>query len=808
MPRKASKTLIQCPVVPLKDVVVFPHMVLPLLIGRTASLHSVELSLQNDQPLFVVMQRDPEVEEPGADDLHEVGTIVQVVQSLRLPDGAVKVVIEGMSRARMSAFDRDGNTMIATIEKLPVQRPPRAKAKVKAREALKNVIVKQFEEYAQQGQRIAPEIVMAFQGIEDTATVMDMVCAHLMVKPGDRQELLEQEKLDERMERISMCLSRELELLSLEQDVRDKVRDQMERGQREYYLNEQLRIIQKELGSGDYAGDDALELRKALEEAKLPKDTLEKAMRELKRFERMQPMTPESTIVQTYLEWLSELPWHTRSRDSLDLKKAQRILDEDHYGLNKVKERILECLAVRKLSKSTRGPILCLVGPPGVGKTSLGRSIARAMGRKFTRVSLGGVRDEAEIRGHRRTYIGAMPGRILQCMKKVGVRNPVFMLDEMDKMSNDFRGDPSSALLEVLDPEQNKHFSDHYLEVDYDLHEVFFVATANSEYDIPEPLLDRMEIIRLSGYTPLEKEQIALKYLIKRQLKESGLSEKNIHFSSEGLQTIMHRYTLEAGVRDLDRQIAMLCRKVARKVVTSKAKKPKRIIINTEMVLELLGPQRFSDIETVRKPEIGVSMGLAWTSFGGDTLMIESTLMKGKGDLKLTGQLGEVMQESAQAAYTYLRAHAKELKIPSEFWKNYDIHVHLPEGAIPKDGPSAGGALTVSMLSALRKKALVPSLAMTGEITLRGRVLAIGGLKEKILAAHRAKIKKVLIPKENEKDLSDIPNEVLSEINIVSVETLKDVIQHSFSVPRKKPSKAKKMVKKKAKSIATARKRS
>ena len=586
MPPRPSKGQSLCPIVPLKDVVVFPHMVLPLLIGRPASLHSVEKSLQNNQPLFVVMQRDPDVEDPAEKDLHSVGTMVQVIQSMRLPDGAVKIVIEGISRAKIKSFKIKNNSMMAQIETITQSKPTRSKAKLKTRNAMRNVIIKQFEEYSQQGQRIAPEVVMAFQGIEDTHTVMDMICAHLMIKPADRQELLEIVKLEERIERISMFLTRELELLSLEQDVRDKVRDQMERGQREYYLNEQLRIIQKELGSGEFAGDEALELRQALEKAKLPKDIMEKALRELQRFERMQPMTPESTIVQTYLEWLSELPWHKRSRDALDLIKAQAILDEDHYGLEKVKERILEGLAVRKLSKSTRGPILCLVGPPGVGKTSLGQSIARAMGRKFTRVSLGGVRDEAEIRGHRRTYIGAMPGRILQSMKKCGVRNPVFMLDEMDKMSNDFRGDPSSALLEVLDPEQNKQFSDHYLEVDYDLHEVFFIATANSEYEIPEPLLDRMEIIHLSGYTPLEKEQISFNYLIERQMKESGLTDKHIRFTSEGLQTVMHRYTVEAGVRDLDRQIATLCRKVARTVVTSKAKKIRRVTIDSEKVLE------------------------------------------------------------------------------------------------------------------------------------------------------------------------------------------------------------------------------
>lgn len=772
-----------CPMVPLKDMVLFPHMVIPLLIGRLPSLDAVDAALDSEEPLFVCLQRDADVEHPALEDMYRVGVRVQILQTLRLPDGAVKIVVEGLSRAKLIGFTAQNDWVGAVTEEIPP-----IESSSKATDALVGLVLKQFEDYAQKSQRVSPEIVLGLQNIDDPHLLCDMVCAHLGVKTEERQELLELAVLDERLEALTVLFARELELLTIEQDVRDRVRDQMEKGQREYFLTEQMRVIQRELGSGEYAGDDVQEIRQLVGKTKMPKDVREKAARELTRFDRMPLMTPESAIVQTYLEWLTDVPWTKRSKDSLDLLKAQRILDEDHYGLPKVKERILEFLSVRKLSKSTRGPVMCLVGPPGVGKTSLGQSVARAMGRKFTRVSLGGVRDEAEIRGHRRTYIGAMPGRIIQSMSKCGVRNPVFMLDEIDKMAQDFRGDPASALLEVLDPEQNKSFSDHYLEVDYDLSEVFFVTTANSEYDIPDALLDRMELIHIPGYTPLEKEQIARKFLIPKQFKETGITEKHVDFRSDSLQTLLQRYTDEAGVRELERQIAMVFRKIAREVVTNTKKKFARVLLTPEKIIEMLGPPIYSDVQQHLRSEVGVSVGLAWTSTGGDTLVIETTVMKGKGDLKLTGQLGEVMQESAQAAYTYLRANAKELKISVEFWKSADIHVHLPEGGIPKDGPSAGGALTVSMLSALRKRAPAAQLAMTGEITLRGRILPVGGVTEKVLAAHRAKIRKLVLPKENERDLVDIPKEVLETIEFVPVETLEEVLLHAFPKVRKKAS--------------------
>jgi ATP-dependent Lon protease len=781
MPPKLKKGQSVCPMVPLKDMVLFPHMVVPLLIGRPSSLDSVDMALGTDGPLVVFSQREPNEETPKRKDLFQVGIRVQILQTLRLPDGAIKIVVEGLSRVKLCSMTKLDGCVAAVVEDVPLDLTVSESSL-----AFMSVVLKQFEEYAQKGQRVAPEIVLALQSVEDHGLLSDMVCAHIGVKTDERQALLEISNLDERLEQISFFLTRELELLSIEQDVRDRVREQMERGQREYFLTEQLRVIQRELGTGEFAGDDVQEIRQLVEKTKMPKEAKEKAQRELIRFDRMPLMTPESAIVQTYLEWLTDVPWSKRTKDVLDLTKAQKTLDEDHFGLEKVKERILEFLSVRKLSKSTRGPVMCLVGPPGVGKTSLGQSIARAMGRKFARISLGGVRDEAEIRGHRRTYIGAMPGRVIQSMAKCGVRNPVFMLDEIDKMAQDFRGDPASALLEVLDPEQNKSFSDHYLEVDYDLHEVFFVTTANSEYDIPEPLLDRMEIIRIPGYTPLEKEQIARRFLIPKQIEETGITDKQIKFESDGLLTLLQRYTDEAGVRELDRQIANVCRKVAHRVVTNTKKKFPMVTITHEKIIELLGPPIYSDVQSHLKSDVGVSVGLAWTSTGGDTLVIESTLMKGKGDLKLTGQLGEVMQESAQAAYTYLRANVVALKIPAEFWKNYDIHVHLPEGAIPKDGPSAGGALTVSMLSALRKKAPAAQLAMTGEITLRGRILPVGGVKEKVLAAHRAKIKYLILPKENAKDLVDIPKDVLADIDFKLVDSLEEVIEISFPKARKK----------------------
>lgn len=771
----------QIPLLPLKDVVVFPRMVVPLLIGRPGSLAAIEESLAAGVPIFLCAQKDPQIDNPKFSEMHKVGVAANVLQTLRMPDGTLKAVVEGLGRGILVKIKTRGGLTEANVQ--PVLESP---YEGEESEALMRTTVSQFEQYVKQSGRVAPEIVASLKGVTEANALADLICAYLPLRVEERQELLEILAVQERLERLSVILLREIEMLDIERRVRERIREQMDRGQREYFLHEQLKAIHQELGSKD-AGDDSSELRELIAHADMPKDVREKAERELQRFERMPAMSPESAIIRTYIEWLAEMPWNKRTKDSLNIKRAQQVLDEDHYGLIKVKERILEYLAVRKLSKSTKGPILCFVGPPGVGKTSLGKSIARAMGRKFVRVSLGGVRDEAEIRGHRRTYVGAMPGRIVQCIKRVGVKNPLFILDEIDKMSMDFRGDPSSALLEVLDPEQNTSFSDHYLEVDFDLHEVFFITTANTEWDIPGPLHDRMEIVRLSGYTSYEKERIAKYFLVPRQMKETGLTDKHIAFEPAGIQTLIQRYTREAGVRDLERRIANVCRKVARRVVQNN--KQPAVVIDGKMVSELLGPHEYSDLRADSEPQTGVAIGLAWTFSGGDVLHIETSTMKGKGAVTLTGQLGDVMKESAHAAYTYLRAHAKALRIPSEFNRIYDLHVHVPEGAIPKDGPSAGVAIAVSMVSALRNRPPAPRIAMTGEITLRGRVLPVGGIKEKLLAAHRAGIRTVLLPKENEKDLVDVPPDVKSELEIILVGEVDEVLRVAFDRARDRDSK-------------------
>ncbi|HOZ48610.1 MAG TPA: endopeptidase La [Candidatus Hydrogenedentes bacterium] len=773
--RQANSTRLA--LLPLRDTVIFPRMVVPLMVGRPASLVAVEESLSSGHPLFLCAQRDPAVEEPGPDDLYEVGVGANILQTVRVSDGMAKVVVEGLGRGRIERFHDNERYLDVTVRKVSTSR-----LSARTSEALMRAAVTQFEEYARLSQRIAPEVVQYLMNVADPEALSDLLCGHLSVRVEDRQELLETLALRPRYERLIALLMRENDLLRLEQKVRDRVREQMERGQREYYLHEQLRAIQQELGDHE-GGDEFEELRQQIEKAHMSSEAYEKSMRELERYERMPAMSPEAAMLRTYMEWLVEMPWQRRTRDKLDLEIAARVLDEDHYGLSKVKERILEYLAVRKLSKKAKGPILCFVGPPGVGKTSLGRSIARAMGRKFVRVSLGGVRDEAEIRGHRRTYVGALPGRIIQNLKKVGVKNPLFMLDEVDKMSIDFRGDPSSALLEVLDPEQNFAFSDHYLEVDFDLHEVFFIATANTEDDIPHALHDRMEVVRLSGYTPFEKMRIARQFLIPKQIRETGLKPQDIEVEDAAVDLLIQRYTFEAGVRELERQIAALCRKVARKTVTKKADRV--TVIGKEAAEKLLGPAKYIDERAEVKPHVGVAVGMAWTMAGGDILNVETSVMKGKGELTLTGQLGDVMKESAQAAFTYLRAHARALGIPEAFHKSSDVHVHVPEGAIPKDGPSAGLPLAVSMLSALRQKAPKALLAMTGEISLRGRVLVVGGVKEKVLAAHRSGIKTVILPKGNEKDLPEIPEEVRKDVHFAFVETMDEVFRIAFGAPRK-----------------------
>ena len=773
----ASRT--KLPLLPLKDAVVFPHMVVPLLVGRPASLAAVEESLASNLPLFLCTQLDPNQEDPRPDDLYRVGVAANVLQTLRMPDGTMKVVVEGLDRAKVQRFYFSG-----PVAEALVNRVEKARGHTRGLQGLMRAALAQFEEYVRISQRVAPEILMTIQAMDDPELVADTICAYLTLRVEERQGLLETLSVNKRLEKISGLLMRENELIAIEQSVRDRVRDQMERGQREHYLQEQLKVIHQELGNREEGLDEFSEMRALIAKAKMPKEVLHKAEREFARYERMPMMSPEGAVIRNYLEWLCDVPWHKHTKDAIDLDVAKKALDKDHFGLSEVKERILEFLAVRKLRKNAKGPILCLVGPPGVGKTSLGQSIARAMKRKFVRVSLGGVRDEAEIRGHRRTYIGAMPGRIVQSMKKVGVKNPLFMLDEVDKMSVDFRGDPSSALLEVLDPAQNAAFSDHYLEVDFDLSAVFFIATANNEYEIPEMLHDRMEVVRLSGYTLFEKERIARLYLIPRQVKECGLRKPDLDLSEAGLDTLIQCYTREAGVRELDRQIAKVCRKIARKKVAKEKTAKKRL--GKAEVMDFLGPPPYTGIRKETEAQIGVSIGMAWTETGGDILIVETSVMNGTGKLTLTGQLGDVMKESAEAAYTYLRANAQELKAPARFYKNKDIHVHLPEGAIPKDGPSAGLALIVSMLSALTGRKPKSGFCMTGEITLRGKVLAVGGVKEKVLAAHRAGIREIILPKENKKDFPDIPDDIHKEITFKLVENVAEGLAIAFPPAKRK----------------------
>ncbi|MDQ1257429.1 MAG: ATP-dependent Lon protease [Candidatus Hydrogenedentes bacterium] len=784
MPRKKKVPASRLPLLPLRDMVIFPRMVVPLMVGRAASLAAVEESLSSGRPLFLSTQRDSSVEDPAEADLNPIGVAANILQTLRMPDGTAKIVVEGLARGRIIHYqdvpEGAPEVLVKRVDSAPVSE--------QLGQALIRAAVTQFEQYTRLSQRVSHEVLQALLNVTEPEPLSDLICAHLPLRVEERQELLDTVDVQERLEKVTAILLRENDLLEIERKVRDRVRDQFEKGQRDYYLHEQIKALHQELGERDDGGDSE-DLRTAIEKAKMPSEAKEKALREMGRYERMPAMSPESGVIRTYIEWLVDVPWRKRTRDALDLKIAAKVLDEDHYGLEKVKERILEFLAVRKLSKQTKGPILCLVGPPGVGKTSLGKSVARAMGRKFVRVSLGGVRDEAENRGHRRKYIDALPGRIIQSLKKVGVMNPVFMLDEVDKMNADFRGDPASALLEVLDPEQNQAFSDHYLEVDCDLHEVFFITTANNEFDIPYALHDRMEIVDVTGYTTFEKMHIAKLFLVPKQLDASGLKKTQIQFADDAIDRLIQRYTREAGVRELERRIAGVCRKIARKLLEGTVETP--VTVTAEMAGELLGPPEFSELRIEALPHIGVAVGMAWTMAGGDILSIETSTMKGKGELTLTGQLGDVMKESAQAAYTYLRAHADALAIPGQFHKVKDIHVHVPEGAIPKDGPSAGLPMIVSILSALRGIAPRAAMSMTGEITLRGRVLPIGGVKEKVLAAHRAGIRTVVMPEENRKNLVDIPEEVRNDIEILFVKTVDEAILIAFPKKPGRKSRAK-----------------
>lgn len=759
------------PLLAVRDVIVFPHIVAPLFVGRPKSLKALEMAMLGNRLIVIAAQRDPKVEDPKPQDIYSIGTLCHIHQMVKLPDNTVKVLVEGKSRVRIDTFLRVDEFFEVRITPISLEVPTSPHV-----EALLRNVISEFEKYVKLHPKVPPEIMITVMSLGEPGRVADIIAANMHIKLQEKQQILEAVLPEERLKKLLSFLVREVEILELEKKIHEEVRKQMEQTQKEYYLKEQLKAIQKELGKTGEASEEIEEYAKKIKEAKMPPQVEEKALHELKRLEKMPPMAAEATVVRTYLDWLVSLPWSKRTRDKLDITRAARILDEDHHGLNKVKERILEYLAVRKLSKKMRGQILCFVGPPGVGKTSLARSIARALNRKFVRISLGGVRDEAEIRGHRRTYVGALPGRIIQKIRQAGTKNPVFLLDEVDKIGMDFRGDPAAALLEVLDPEQNHSFSDHFLEVPFDLSEVMFITTANVTYTIPRALLDRMEVIHIPGYTEEEKIMIALKHLIPKQLERHGLKKKKVKITEQALQKIIREYTKESGVRNLEREIASICRKIARKVVESKGDE-KEFKVTAQNIHLYLGPPKYRYGVAEEKDEIGVATGLAWTEVGGEILLVEAVTMKGKGKLTLTGNLGEVMQESAQAAVSYIRSHSRELGIKGDFYKNLDIHIHVPEGAIPKDGPSAGVAMLTALTSVLTKRPVRRDVAMTGEITLRGKVLPVGGIKEKVLAAHRAGINTVILPKENEKDTLEISSSIRRKIDFRFVERMNEVLE-------------------------------
>ena len=764
------------PMMPIRDVVIFPFMMTPFVVGRESSVRALEEALAADKKIFLATQHDASVDEPRPDEIYSVGTVANIVQSLKLPDGNIKVLVEGVERGKIISVSEDEGYFRALVKTFNFKVDAGTQL-----EALVSRVTGLFEQYVKLSQNLNYETMIAAIRVDEPGKLADTVCANLQLTIEEKQELLEIFDPVDRLTRVAEMLDIEIEKLNVDRTIQGRVKRQMEKAQKEYYLNEKIKAIQKELGRGEKSEFD--ELKKKIDAAGMTKDAHEKANAELKRLENMPPMSAESTVSRNYLDWLLAVPWKKKSKEIRDLKFAQNVLETDHYGLEKIKERILEFLAVRRLVQNPKGSILCFVGPPGVGKTSLGMSIAKATGRKFVRLSLGGVRDEAEVRGHRRTYIGALPGQIIQMMKKAGTRNPVFMLDEVDKMSMDFRGDPSAALLEVLDPEQNYMFVDHYLDVEYDLSQVFFIATANVLHTVPPALQDRMEVIRLSGYTEAEKLEIAKRFLVPKQLKGTGVAKENLEFTDEGLQSLIQSYTREAGVRNLEREIGNVARKIARKVVNARgdAKKstnlPPQVILTPEIVSEFLGPQKFRDLQADKKNEVGATVGLAWTEVGGTILTTEAAVMEGKGKLQTTGKLGDVMQESAHAAMSYVRSRAHLLGIPRDFYRNLDIHVHVPEGAIPKDGPSAGITIATSICSALTNIPVRCNLAMTGEITVRGRVLPIGGLKEKLLAAHRQGIYELILPKDNEKDLPDIPEIIRKEMNLHFVTNMDEVLK-------------------------------
>jgi len=763
---------------PIRDVVIFPYMMTPFVVGRDSSVRALEEALASDKKIFLATQHDASVDEPRPDEIYNVGTVANIVQSLKLPDGNIKVLVEGVERGKIISVSEDEGYFRASVKtfNFKVDAGPQL-------EGLVSRVTGLFEQYVKLSQNLNYETMIAAIRVDEPGKLADTVGANLQLTIEEKQELLEIFDPVDRLTRVAEMLDIEIEKLNVDRTIQGRVKRQMEKAQKEYYLNEKIKAIQKELGRGEKSEFD--ELKRKIDTAGMTKDAHEKAIAELRRLENMPPMSAESTVSRNYLDWLLAVPWKKKSKEIRDLNHAQEVLESDHYGLEKIKERILEFLAVRRLVQNPKGSILCFVGPPGVGKTSLGMSIAKATGRKFVRLSLGGVRDEAEIRGHRRTYIGALPGQVLQMMKKAGTRNPVFMLDEVDKMSMDFRGDPSAALLEVLDPEQNYMFMDHYLDVEYDLSQVFFIATANVLHTVPPALQDRMEVIRLSGYTELEKLEIAKRFLVPKQMRQTGLKAGNLDFKDDGLQSLIQSYTREAGVRNLEREIGNVCRKVARSVVNAQGgakrsdanKIPQQAVLSGETVSEYLGPQKFRDLQADKKNEVGATVGLAWTEVGGSILTTEAAVMEGKGKLQTTGKLGDVMQESAHAAMSYVRSRAQLLGLPRDFYRNVDIHVHVPEGAIPKDGPSAGITIATSICSALTNIPVRCDLAMTGEITVRGRVLPIGGLKEKVLAAHRQGIRELILPKDNEKDLPDIPEIIRKEMKLQFVTSMDQVLK-------------------------------
>jgi ATP-dependent Lon protease len=762
------------PMMPIRDMVIFPYMMTPFVVGRESSVRALEEALTGDRKIFLATQHDAGIDEPRPEDIYSVGTIGNIVQSVKMPDGNIKVLVEGLERAKAVEMNDTDGFFVATVR--VANRQLEVNPQI---ETVMQRVTSLFEQYVKLQQSLNYETMIAAVRMDEPAKLSDTIAANLQLSIEEKQELLDIFDPSERLSRVADVLDIEIEKLNMDRSVQSRVKRQMERAQKEYYLNEKIKAIQKELGRGEKSEFD--ELRKKIDGAGMPKDVFDKAIQELKKLEAMPPMSAESTVSRNYLDWLLAVPWKKRSKETRSIDHAEKVLNADHYGLEKIKERILEFLAVRQLVKNPKGSILCFVGPPGVGKTSLGMSIAKATGRKFVRMSLGGVRDEAEIRGHRRTYIGALPGQIIQSMKKAGTKNPVFMLDEVDKMASDLRGDPASALLEVLDPEQNTSFMDHYLDVEYDLSQVLFVATANVLHTIPAPLQDRMEILRLHGYTEAEKLEIAKQYLVKKQREATGLSEKNAIFSDAALVDIIRGYTREAGVRNLEREIGNVCRKVARRVVRNGAKHKEDIADSN--LNEFLGVAKFRDSQLHETSEIGLVTGLAWTEVGGSILSTEVQVLDGKGKLTLTGQLGDVMQESAQAALSYIRSRAQHLGLPRDFYRNLDIHVHVPEGAIPKDGPSAGITIATALASALAKIRVRRDIAMTGEITLRGKVLPIGGLKEKLLAAHRAGIFEAILPRANEKDLADLPENLRSVMKLHFVDQMDDVLRIALEAP-------------------------